>query len=671
MGRNGRHVPPKPGATEPSQSALAVAEERSAQAQHVEEQPAAVATEGAESDGGIAIRGRLDGRLPPGAYHVEGPVARERRLRGQSGGALTADSSRNSDTGSGDGQEEGTATSTAATTIAHEAVVTDAVAIPVDDDDEEAQRRSDDGESQHAAVISAVMDSEAIAQHEQRLVEQTREETKRELAQDSKRRTWLLGGGILFLLMVVAISVSVAVVSRNNNRSTAPSNDGGMIGPAKCPGNKIVTDSIRQGDQFGYAIDLAGDTMLVGAPFSSPHGEESGTAYILRRKQQDNNTWQEEARIIPNGGVAGDKFGVKLALNEAGDVAAISADQVDQGKGAVYLFSRSVSNPGSENRNESAAVQWTLQAKLTADDATDGAQFGDSVDIYGNTIVVGASYSDHQSGVTGAVYVFEKDGGSGSWAQTDKLLPSDGNVNSTVESIRFGRSVALAGENVLVVGADKDDPNGQYSGSAYIFRRTIDPGNNGQPVWLEEAKLIPDDGGISQYFGYHVDIDASGSTVVVSCWKDGKVVTPATEEKTAKTEQIGSAYVFAHDTSLGQWTQQAKIIADDGEPGDRFGNSVSINGEGDTLLIGAYTDDERRGSAYVFLRSNDDGDASSSSWRQTMKLRPADVNAVEEFAMQVVLDGTTAAISEDRDIDNGYEAGAMHVYGIDECLSEI
>ena len=463
-------------------------------------------------------------------------------------------------------------------------------------------------------------------------------------------------------------AVSVAVVSRNNRSIAASSPDAsnanGMIGPRNCRGDKIVADSLQQGDQFGYAIDLSGETMLVGAPWSSPQGEESGTAYIFRRDQQGDNAWIEEAGIYPDDGMAGNKFGVKLSLNEAGDVAVISADQDEQGKGAVYVFSRSVSNPGIENGNGPTAVQWTLQAKLMADDATDAAQFGDSVDMYGDTIVIGASYPD-QWGEAGAVYIFEKDG-SGAWVQTDELLPSDANDSSAVESIRFGRSVALAGENVLVVGADNYDPNGQYSGSAYIFRRTIDP-ENGQPLWLEEAKLIPDEGGEAQYFGYHVDIDDIGSTVVISCWKDGKVIARGTAEKAPKTEQIGSAYVFAHNANLDQWTQQAKIIAEDGEPGDRFGNSVSISGDGDTLLIGAYNDDERRGSAYVFLR-DDEGDASSSSWRQAMKLQAGNVSAVKEFAFQVILDGTTAAISEDRDSDNENEAGAIHVYGIDECL---
>ena len=633
------------------------------------------------AEGSLRIRGSLDGRLPPGAYAVEGPAARQRRRRSS---AITPSPTdvpptqlrRQRQVSNGDAVdvEQGaggsggvgsSAAVTGLTALTHEAIVTDAVAIPVDDDDDddEAQqrRRQPSDDENGTAVVSAVMDSEAIAQHEQRLVEQTREETKRELT-NHRRKTWLLVVVCaLLLILVVVISVSVVAVSGNSTAAppSADESNSGVAGADKCSRYKVVPDGVRQGDHFGYAVDLSGDMMLVGAAFSSPRGEESGTAYIFRRNQQD-NTWLEEASISPEDGTAGDKFGVKLALNDAGDVAVISADQADLGKGAVYVYSRSVSNEGPENR---PTTLWILQAKLVAEDETEAAQFGDSVDIQGNTIVVGASHPN-QPRKTGAVYIFEKDNGS-AWVQTDKLIPSDYIVNSTDESVRFGRSVALASD-ILVVGADKDGPNGLFSGSAYIYRREINLRNE-QALWIEEAKIYPDDGGESQYFGHDVDIDKSGSTVVVSSWKDGEVTNPATEEKDAKTEQMGSVYIFNRDGSFGQWTQQAKITAEDAEPGDRFGNSISINGDGDTVLVGAYHDDERRGSAYLFRR-DDESDA-SSSWTQTMKLRAGDVNAVEEFANQVVLDGLRAAISEVKDIDNGYEAGAIHEYDIGKCLS--
>ena len=307
-----------------------------------------------------------------------------------------------------------------------------------------------------------------------------------------------------------------------------------------CPSTKLHHKIGRNGDHFGYAIDGKGDTVLIGAHFSNPLGENSGAAYIFRRNQQD-NTWFEEAKIYPDDGIAGDKFGVKVALGRSGNLAIISADQVGFGKGAVYIYER------VDQETKNTTMPWTLQAKLMAEDATEGSQFGDSIAIYDETIAIGASHPD--APITGAVYIFEKDNSSSAWVQVNKLIPSDISTNTYSTESRFGRSVALAGDT-LVVGADKDGPNGHYSGSNYIYRREIGPNDGKHSTWLQEAKIYPSDGGESQYFGYDVDIDNSGETVVISSWKDGEVTKPATKEKAAKTEQIGSVYIFTYDDTL-------------------------------------------------------------------------------------------------------------------------
>lgn len=472
------------------------------------------------------------------------------------------------------------------------------------------------------------------------------------------RRTLL----VLACALVASIAVIGGVLATRNSPANAEQVDtSDAASLLTCPSTKLHPTIGRNADHFGYAIDGEEDTVLIGAFASNILGENSGAAYIFRRNTED-NSWFEEAMIYPDDGVARDMFGVHVALDETENLAVIGADQAGSSEGAVYVYERN-------DRGSNSSALWTQKAKLMADDTTEGAQFGDSVDIQGDTIVVGASYPDVP--ITGAVYVFEKDVSSSSWVQTHKLVPGDENQHHNSAESRFGRSVALAG-NTLVVGSDKDSPNGHFSGSAYIFRKTEDPrSNKGQKIWVEEAKIYPDDGGPSQYFGYAVDIDANGNTAVVSSWKDGAVATPATEAKAAKTEQIGAVYTFSRsvekdENGLHQWKQQAKIIAEDGEPGDRFGNNISINGGGDALLVGAYHDDDRRGSAYLFRRGIG-GDA--SSWTQRTKLRADDVNTYEEFANQVILGGSRVFIGENKDGDNGYEAGAVHVYEMDKCIT--
>ena len=100
------------------------------------------------------------------------------------------------------------------------------------------------------------------------------------------------------------------------------------------------------------------------------------------------------------------------------------------------------------------------KAKLTASDGAADDYFG-SVSISGDTVVVGAEGDDSDKG---SAYVFVKpSGGWSNMTQTAKLTASDG-----AEGDEFGNSVSVSGDTV-VVGADGDDDDGDWSGSAYVF----------------------------------------------------------------------------------------------------------------------------------------------------------------------------------------------------------
>ena len=106
-------------------------------------------------------------------------------------------------------------------------------------------------------------------------------------------------------------------------------------------------------------------------------------------------------------------------------------------------------------------------------------------------------------------------------------------------------------------------------------------------------------------FGCYVSL--SGDTALVGAWLDGD-----------NGYHSGSAYVFTRTGTT--WTQQAKLLASDGEEDDLFGWSVSL--DNDTALIGAYWDDDNgddSGSAYVFTRKG-------TTWTQQAKLLASDGN---------------------------------------------
>ena len=198
-----------------------------------------------------------------------------------------------------------------------------------------------------------------------------------------------------------------------------------------------------------------------------------------------------------------------------------------------------------------------------------GDFFGSSVSISGDTAVVGASGDDVGAGMDqGSAHVFVRSGGV--WTQQQQLTGSDGLFGD-----RFGESVSISGDT-LVVGAFGADvgPNSNQ-GAAYVFVRS-------GSVWTQQGKLVAADGIADDNFGASVSI--SGDTVVAGTY------CPASQ---------GSAYVFVR--SPGVWAQQQKLVSSDGAPGDRFGVSVSVSG--DTVVAGAPNHDVGtngyQGTAYV------------------------------------------------------------------------
>ena len=127
----------------------------------------------------------------------------------------------------------------------------------------------------------------------------------------------------------------------------------------------------------------------------------------------------------------------------------------------------------------------------------------------------------------------------------------------------------------------------------------------------------------------------------------------------------GSAYVFTRDTAgdlASGWTQVEKLTAGtDGAEGDYFGYSVSI--DGDTVVIGAYRDDDKgssSGSAYVFTRGTA-GDF-ASGWTQVDKLTAGDGAAGDYFGSSVSIDGDTVVIGAYGHDDKGSSSGSAYVF---------
>ena len=142
----------------------------------------------------------------------------------------------------------------------------------------------------------------------------------------------------------------------------------------------------------------------------------------------------------------------------------------------------------------------------------------------------------------------------------------------------FGSGVSLYGDTALI-GAWKDDDQGDGSGSVYVFTRS-------GGTWNEETKIYPLDPSASTYFG-----------TSVSLYVDTALIGRSYDN--AKGTRAGAVYVFTKVSSTS-WTQETKFYASDAATYDHFGTSVSLHK--DTALIGAVSDDDKgtnAGSVYV------------------------------------------------------------------------
>ena len=329
----------------------------------------------------------------------------------------------------------------------------------------------------------------------------------------------------------------------------------------------LVASDGRPYDNFGHSLSVSGNTAIIGALYDDDHGSNSGSAYVFE-KDIWTGYWNEVAKLTASDGGDVDHFGNSVSIS--GNIAIIGApydDDRGSSSGSAYVFEK-----------DERTGYWNEVAKLTAWDGSGYDSFGFSVDISGNTAIIGALYDDDNGVNSGSAYVFEKDESSGYWYDVAKLTSSDG----AVSRLQFGYSVSLSG-NIAIVGAPHDDDNGSSSGSAYMFEKDESTGH-----WHEVAKLIASDGAAYDQFGFSVSVSGNAA-IVGACFDDNN------------GNNSGSTFLFEKDESTGHWNEAAKLAASDGAAYDNFGCSVSLSGN--SAIVGAYYDDYigvSSGSVYAF-----------------------------------------------------------------------
>lgn len=371
----------------------------------------------------------------------------------------------------------------------------------------------------------------------------------------------------------------------------------------------LVPDNVYTGPQFGSAVALDDDLLVVG---SSRYAYGYGAAFLYSRS---GDSWVQELKFT--GG-----FYAKLGYSAdvCGNTAIIGA-VADQGTGmiggAAYIVERS--EGGS----------WGNVEQIFSNDLATGDGFGGSVSTDGNYCIIGATWDDNSHGNdAGAAYIFEQtDSG---WNQVAKLIGSD-----AVADDHFGISVAIDGD-WAIVGSYFHDSLAECSGAAYVYKRS-------ETGWLETAKLVPS----------VVDSAYFGQTVII---EGNRAIVSAVREDYAGLENAGVAYVFEYNGI--DWQQVAKLT--DETPSERaeFGYSLALDGS--KAIVGSPFDDitgvEGAGSLCVFECDN-------GTWQQTATLIASDPGTGELFGQFADLDNGRIAVSARLDQVNGFSnVGSVDVF---------
>jgi hypothetical protein len=455
------------------------------------------------------------------------------------------------------------------------------------------------------------------------------------------------------------------------------------LGPSFAQQAYLKAANAEEFDNFGTSAAISGDTIVIGAinedssQTTITNGEtasadnsavSTGAAYVFVRS---GSTWVQQAYLkAPNTGAV-DRFGVSVAID--GDTIVVGADREDSNQtiitnGPTASANNSATDAGAAYVFVRNGENWTAQAYLKAPNAGADDQFGSSVAISGNTIVVGARLEDsNQTTITdggtasannsaenaGAAYVFVRSGTT--WSQQAYLKAPNAEAGDL-----FGSSVAISGDTIVVGarfessnqttithgGTASADNSADRSGAAYVFVRS-------GTTWIAQAYLKASNAEANDQFGENVAI--VGDTIAVGARFEDSGQTTITHGTTASANNsvadAGAIYVFVRSGT--SWSQQAYLKATNAEADDQFGGSVAI--DGNTIVVAAQREDsnqtaithgptasadnsaENSGAAYVFMRNG-------TTWSQQAYLKTANADSDDTLGNSMAINGDTIVL---------------------------
>jgi hypothetical protein len=480
---------------------------------------------------------------------------------------------------------------------------------------------------------------------------------------------------------------------------------------------KLIPLQPGEGDNFGCSVSIHGDYAVIGAMYDDEKGNDAGAAYIF---QNQSGNWIQKQKLLASDGGGNHRFGGLVSI--FGDYAVIGAPGSFGNEpkcGAAYIFKKDGENwveikkiiafDGHENDAfgfvtingnhiavgapnhaflnlpKSGAVymyeliegEWQPREMLHHDEALEGDDFGGSVSIYDEKLIVGASGENTGVVESGAAYIYEKDGDF--WQEVKKMSPGN-----PLEYQAFGSSVSIFGE-YAVVGVEGDWDHGLGSGSAYIYQ-------NRDNDWFRQNKIVPEDGEANDHFGSSVQI-YNDIVLIGAEWDDDN------------GGNAGSVYAFTNFTNVNNQgilyvnINNLKIPAS----GGIYNIVVDNNGTGLMDWVSSVDEDwitiiegtsgtnsgtiklsvdqnnycERRNELIVLAPSALNSPQLISIVQETgpglneVKIIANDPDASDYFGYSVDVDGNYAIVGANKDDEFGSDAGAAYIFERDGCCSWI
>jgi alpha-tubulin suppressor-like RCC1 family protein len=406
-------------------------------------------------------------------------------------------------------------------------------------------------------------------------------------------------------------------------------------------------------DQFATGVAIYKDTIVIGAPTEDTTASDAGSLYVFTRS---GTTWTQRAQLQASNAGASDRLGDNVSIDGDTIIAgAYPEDTTASDAGSAYIFTGS-------------GATWAQQAQIQASDAAATDNFGYSVSISGNTVVVGSRFDDDGGSGSGSAYVFVRSGTT--WTQQAKLTASD-----AAASDDFGWDVDIDKDHI-VVAAYGEDTGGSAAGAIYVFSRS-------GSTWTEVKKIQASNPSASDYLGY-------GGVGI----HDGTIITSSPNEDTKATD-AGAAYIYGSQkvtnyyiTDAGKYSVDATIaglnyktnevevtgsitpakswkvdgtetqILYGSDPGadDNFGYAVAV--DGNYAVVGSRYNDTGgtdRGAAFIFHKSG-------GTWTEQAMVQPSDTADNDWFGRGAAISGDYVIVNAYAKTTNNTGQGAAYIF---------